>query len=54
MVAISAVQLLTVFMDVADTSDRDPTWYVIIHVVFVVSGLLLASTDRFTGEGHRP
>jgi uncharacterized protein (TIGR00645 family) len=54
MVAISAVQLLTVFMDVADTSDRDLTWYVIIHVVFVVSGLLLALTDRFTGEGHRP
>jgi uncharacterized protein (TIGR00645 family) len=54
MVAISAVQLLTVFMDIANTSDRDLTWYVIIHVVFVVSGLLLALTDRFSGEGHGP
>jgi uncharacterized protein (TIGR00645 family) len=52
MVAISAVQLLTVFMDIADTSDRDLTWYVIIHVVFVISGLLLAVTDRLSGETH--
>jgi uncharacterized protein (TIGR00645 family) len=50
MVAISAVQLLTVFMNIADTSDRDLTWYVVIHVVFVVSGLLLALTDRLSGE----
>jgi uncharacterized protein (TIGR00645 family) len=52
MVAISAVQLLSVFLNVADTTDRDITWYVIIHVIFVISGLLLALTDRFSGEGH--
>jgi uncharacterized protein (TIGR00645 family) len=53
MVAISAVQLLAVFIDIADTSDRDLTWYIIIHVIFVVSGLLLAVTDRLSGESRQ-
>ncbi len=52
-VAISAVQLLTVFMDIAQTSDRDLKWYALIHVIFVVSGVLLALTDRLADEQHR-
>jgi uncharacterized protein (TIGR00645 family) len=52
-VAISAVQLLTVFMDIAETSDRDLKWSALIHVIFVVSGVLLALTDRLAGEHHR-
>ena len=60
-VAISAIQLLRAFMAINKTSDRDLMWYVIIHVVFVVSGLLLALTDRMSehpakdgakGDGH--
>ena len=47
-VAISAIQLLRVFMDISKASDRDIMWSVIIHVVFVVSGLLLALTDRMS------
>ena len=31
-------------------SDRDLAWYVAIHVVFVVSGLFLALTDRVAGK----
>ena len=49
-VAISAVQLLKQFMDVRTASDRDLMWYVIIHVVFVISSVLLALSDRLTGE----
>src|SRR5215208_1659122 len=52
-VAISAVQLLKAFMNIGKISDRDLGWYVGIHVVFVVSGLLLAWTDRLSGEAHR-
>ena len=52
-VAISAIQLLRVFMDIAKTSDRELMWSVIIHVVFVVSGLLLALTDRMTEHPAR-
>ena len=49
-VAISAIQLLKQFMDVKSASDRDLAWYVIIHVVFVVSSVLLALSDRISGE----
>ena len=47
-VAISAIQLLRAFMDINKTSDRDLMWYVVIHMVFVSSGLLLALTDRLS------
>lgn len=49
-VAISAIQLLKQYMAVKTTSDRDLMWYAIIHVVFVVSSVLLALSDRLTGE----
>jgi uncharacterized protein (TIGR00645 family) len=45
-VAISAIQLLKLFMDVKKASDRELLWYVIIHVVFVGSSVLLALSDR--------
>jgi len=49
-VAISAVQLLKQFMTVKTASDRDLLWYAIIHVVFVVSSVLLALSDRLSGD----
>ncbi|KWT66223.1 Uncharacterized protein family UPF0114 [Hyphomicrobium sulfonivorans] len=48
-VAISAIQLLKQFMSVNTVSDRDLFWLVTIHVVFVVSGLLMALSDRISG-----
>lgn len=48
-VAISAIQLLKQFMSVNSVSDRDLFWLVTIHVVFVVSGLLMALSDRISG-----
>lgn len=53
-VAISAIQLLKQFMAVKGASDRDLLWYVIIHMVFVVSSVLLALTDRISGDHHVP
>ena len=47
-VAISAIQLLRAFMDVKNTADRELWWYVVIHLVFVASGLLLALTDKLS------
>jgi uncharacterized protein (TIGR00645 family) len=49
-VAISGIQLLKGFMDVGKLSDRDLTWLVVIHVVFVVTGVLLALTDWLAGQ----
>jgi uncharacterized protein (TIGR00645 family) len=51
-VAISAIQLLKSFMNIRNVSDRDVMWLVIIHVVFVASGILLAWTDKISGEAH--
>jgi uncharacterized protein (TIGR00645 family) len=49
-VAISAIQVLKGFMNVGKVPDRDLFWLVGIHMVFVVSGLLMALTDYFSGE----
>ena len=49
-VAISAIQLLKQFMSIDKTSDRDLYWLVMIHVVFVVSSVLLALSDRIAGD----
>lgn len=51
-VAISAIQLLKVFMDLGATSDRDVMWMTIVHVVFVASGVFLALADWLTDDAH--
>ncbi len=45
-VAISGIHLLKVFMDVSKSSEFQIKWMVIIHIIFVVSGVLLATMDR--------
>ena len=52
-VAISAIQVLKAFMNVPNTSDRDLMWHIVIHLVFVGSGLVLALTDRVSEGGHK-
>jgi uncharacterized protein (TIGR00645 family) len=51
-VAISGIQLLRSFMDVQNTTDRDLKWMLIIHITFVVSGVLLALMDKLTESAH--
>lgn len=45
-VAISGIHLLKVFMDVNKATEQQIKWMVIIHLIFVVSGVLLASMDK--------
>jgi uncharacterized protein (TIGR00645 family) len=52
-VAISGVHLLKQFMSLKTISDRDLYWYVILHMVFVTSSLLLALSDRIAGHGDK-
>ncbi len=52
LVAISAIRVLEEFMTVEHLSNRDLAWLVGIHLVFVVSGVLLAVMDRITGREH--
>lgn len=51
-VAISGIQLLKNFMDIQEMSDRELGWAVGIHMTFVISGLILAFTDKVSGEKH--
>jgi uncharacterized protein (TIGR00645 family) len=59
-VAISAVHLLKQFMSIrigqqgmTPANDRELFWYVVIHVVFVISSVLLALSDRISeGTAH--
>ncbi len=44
-VAISSIQVLKAFLNVGDYSDRHLAWMVGIHLMFVVSGVLLALMD---------
>ena len=52
-VAISAIQVLKAFMNLKNVSDRDLTWHITIHLVFVVSGVILALSDRISEGGHK-
>ncbi len=49
-VAISAIHLLKAFMEVASFDKTDLMWLVIIHLTFVVSGVLMALMDWITGR----
>lgn len=49
-VAISGIHLLKAFMNLQNVSRDELMWLVIIHMTFVVSGVLLACMDRL--EGH--
>jgi uncharacterized protein (TIGR00645 family) len=55
-VAISAVQLLKQFMALDKISDRELWWSTGIHLVFVVSSVLLALSDKIANHGgsHKP
>lgn len=47
-VAISSIHLLKIFMEVPQHEDSKLMWYVIIHMTFVVSALLMGVLDKFT------
>lgn len=52
-VAISSIHLLKAFMDVEKIPSDKLMWYVIIHLTFVVSALLMGVLDRLSFAGHR-
>ena len=52
-VAISSIHLLRKFM-IADQIENDKLmWFVIIHMTFVLSALLMGVLDRITAANHR-
>ena len=52
-VAISSIHLLRIFMNAQQIPNDKLMWYVILHLTFVVSALLLGVLDRMSFAGHR-
>jgi uncharacterized protein (TIGR00645 family) len=52
-VAISSIHLLRIFMNAADTPNDKILWYMLLHLTFVVSALLLGVLDRIAFAPHR-
>ncbi len=52
-VAISSIHLLRVFMNAQQVDNQKIMWYVILHMTFVLSALLLGVLDRIAFAGHR-
>lgn len=47
-VAISSIHLLKVFMNIDHINNDKLMWYVIIHLTFVISALLMGYLDKLT------
>jgi len=52
-VAISSIHLLQKFMDVEKIDGDKLFWYVIMHLTFVVSAVMLGVLDRIAFAAHR-
>ena len=52
-VAISSIHLLRIFMNAQGTPNDKILWYVVLHLTFVVSAVLLGVLDRIAFASHR-
>ena len=52
-VAISSIHLLRIFVKVEQTDNDKIMWYVILHLTFVVSAVLLGVLDKLSFASHR-
>ncbi|MCC7198415.1 MAG: TIGR00645 family protein [Gammaproteobacteria bacterium] len=52
-VAISSIHLLRVFMDAQKIPNDKIMWFVVLHLTFVVSAVLLGVLDRIAFSSHR-
>jgi len=52
-VAISSIHLLKVFMDLSEVPNDKLLWYVVMHLTFVVSAVLMGMLDRLSFASHR-
>jgi uncharacterized protein (TIGR00645 family) len=52
-VAISSIHLLRIFMNAEATPNDKIVWYVVLHLTFVVSAVLLGVLDQMAFASHR-
>jgi len=51
-VAISGIHLLKIFMNLANYTEEQLRWYVIIHLTFIGSGVCVAAMDWLEEKAH--
>lgn len=51
-VAISSIHLLRIFMDIQSLPNDKLLWYVVIHLTFVLSALVMCLIDIITKKSH--
>lgn len=51
-VAISGIHLLKIFMNLEHYTQAQLTWYVVIHLTFIVSGVMVALMDWIEAKSH--
>lgn len=51
-VAISSIHLLRIFMDIQSIPNDKLLWYVVIHLTFVLSALVMCLIDIITKKSH--
>jgi uncharacterized protein (TIGR00645 family) len=52
-VAISGIHLLKIFMNLANYTQHQLLWYVIIHLTFIFSGVCVAVMDWIEEKAHK-
>jgi uncharacterized protein (TIGR00645 family) len=52
-VAISSIHLLRKFVEAENTANDKLMWYVIIHMTFVISAVLMGVLDKMSFASHR-
>jgi uncharacterized protein (TIGR00645 family) len=52
-VAISSIHLLRIFMETPQVSNDKIFWYVVLHLTFVASAVLMGVLDRLAFSAHR-
>ena len=52
-VAISSIHLLRIFMKAENTDNDKIMWYIILHMTFVLSAVLLGVLDKMSFSKHR-
>ena len=53
-IGISSIHLLKTFINAANYDVKVLMWQTIIHVVFLLSAMAIASTDRLMAPSHPP
>jgi uncharacterized protein (TIGR00645 family) len=53
LIAISSIQLLQIFMQIGSYDDRDVTWAIALHMVFLAGAIVLGLLDKLTSGSKK-